>query len=201
MARRVARARVSEHPVLRTRRAARRRRSGARAVRGLRVRRRPRRRRRRRRRRETVVQPLSLLVALRSRARSTAPSRSRSTSPLQSSAWRFVVSHAGRPVRTSALAKTLQVTREHLSRDRSPPAAGRTSSASSTSCASSPPRSWRRIPATTCATSPTFSASRRRRICRAPRRASSEREPASLTRLRTVDLVDRFVKGHGRSRG
>jgi hypothetical protein len=24
---------------------------------------------------------------------------------------------------------------------------------------------------------------------------------ASLTRLRTVDLVDRFVKGHGRSRG
>ena len=28
--------------------------------------------------------------------------------PLQSSAWRFVVSHAGRPVRTSALAKTLK---------------------------------------------------------------------------------------------
>jgi hypothetical protein len=26
-------------------------------------------------------------------------------------------------------------------------------------------------------------------------------KPTSLARLRTVDLVDRFVKGHGRSRG
>ena len=26
-------------------------------------------------------------------------------------------------------------------------------------------------------------------------------KPASLTRLRTVDLVERFVRGHGRSRG
>jgi AraC-like DNA-binding protein len=26
-------------------------------------------------------------------------------------------------------------------------------------------------------------------------------KPMSLTRLRTVDLIDRFVKGHGRSRG
>jgi hypothetical protein len=26
-------------------------------------------------------------------------------------------------------------------------------------------------------------------------------KPASLARLRTVDLIDRFVRGHGRSRG
>ena len=36
--------------------------------------------------------------------------------PLQQSAWRFIVSHAGRPVRTSTLASFLNVTREHLSR-------------------------------------------------------------------------------------
>ena len=36
--------------------------------------------------------------------------------PLQQTAWRFIVSHAGRPVRTSALADALEVTREHLSR-------------------------------------------------------------------------------------
>ena len=37
-------------------------------------------------------------------------------SQLQRTAWRFIVSHAGRPVRTSALAEELRVTREHLSR-------------------------------------------------------------------------------------
>jgi hypothetical protein len=26
-------------------------------------------------------------------------------------------------------------------------------------------------------------------------------KPASLTRLRTVDLIERFTRGHGRSRG
>ncbi|MEO6878529.1 MAG: hypothetical protein ABI205_08620, partial [Gemmatimonadaceae bacterium] len=36
--------------------------------------------------------------------------------PLQQSAWQFIVSHAGRPVRTSTLATVLHVTREHLSR-------------------------------------------------------------------------------------
>ena len=35
--------------------------------------------------------------------------------PLQRSAWRFIVSHGGRPVRTSTLAEVLRVTREHLS--------------------------------------------------------------------------------------
>ena len=36
--------------------------------------------------------------------------------PLQQAAWRFIVSHGRRPVRTQALADALGVTREHLSR-------------------------------------------------------------------------------------
>src|SRR6185436_1052607 len=35
---------------------------------------------------------------------------------LQRGAWSFIIAHAGRPVRTSALADELGVTREHLSR-------------------------------------------------------------------------------------
>ena len=38
------------------------------------------------------------------------------SSALQLGAWRFVVAQAGRPIRTSALAASLGVTREHLSR-------------------------------------------------------------------------------------
>src|ERR1043166_6814467 len=37
-------------------------------------------------------------------------------SDLQVAAWRMVVAHAGRPVRTAGLASSLEVTREHLSR-------------------------------------------------------------------------------------
>jgi AraC-like DNA-binding protein len=37
-------------------------------------------------------------------------------SPLQLTAWRFIVARAGRPIRTSALAAAMGLTREHLSR-------------------------------------------------------------------------------------
>ena len=38
------------------------------------------------------------------------------TTPMQQTAWRYVVAHAGRTIRTDALAQAMGVTREHLSR-------------------------------------------------------------------------------------
>jgi AraC-like DNA-binding protein len=38
------------------------------------------------------------------------------TAPLQLSAWRTIIAHAGRPIGTAEIARTLGVTREHLSR-------------------------------------------------------------------------------------
>src|SRR5262249_1013328 len=46
------------------------------------------------------------------RALDTPPRTLALDAPLQREAWRFIVSHAGRPVRTSALAQVLHVTRE-----------------------------------------------------------------------------------------
>jgi AraC-like DNA-binding protein len=120
--------------------------------------------------------------------------------PLQQTAWRFVVSHAGRPVRTSALAQFLDVTREHLSR--------------SFSAGGSPNLKRiidlvRIVAAAELAKNPGYDL---KDVSRVLGFASSSHlsstamrvvgtKPASLARLRTVDLVDRFVKGHGRSSG
>src|SRR5512146_2214046 len=64
--------------------------------------------------REIVTQ--SGFSARFARALDDPPTRLALLTPLQQSAWRFIVSHAGKPVRTSALASFLHVTREHLSR-------------------------------------------------------------------------------------
>ena len=110
-----ARARVPEPPVRRDRSAARRRRSGARGgarptssptslIEGV---------------DDGVLRALLAPIMFSSRfARAlwNPPPALGLGAPLQQAAWRSVVARGGRPVRTSELAATLGVTREHLSR-------------------------------------------------------------------------------------
>ena len=120
--------------------------------------------------------------------------------PLQQSAWRFIVSHAGRPVRTSTLASFLNVTREHLSRsfaaDNSPNLKriiDLVRIIAAAELAKNPGYDLRDVANILEFASPSHLSSTALRVIGT--------KPASLTRLRTVDLVERFVKGHGRSRG
>jgi len=120
--------------------------------------------------------------------------------PIQQAAWRFVVSHAGRPVRTSTLAQVLRVTREHLSRSFS---AGNAPNlkriidlvriVSAAELAKNPGYDLRDIAGILDFASSSHLSSTAMRVVGT--------KPASLARLRTVDLIDRFTKGHGRSRG
>jgi AraC-like DNA-binding protein len=120
--------------------------------------------------------------------------------PLQLAAWRFIVSHAGRPVRTSTLATFLNVTREHLSRSF---AAGGSPNlkriidlvriVAAAELAKNPGYDLRDVANILGFASSSHLSSTAMRVIGT--------KPASLTRLRTIDLVDRFVKGHGRSRG
>lgn len=121
-------------------------------------------------------------------------------SPLQQAAWRFVVSYAGRPVRTSTLAEFLSVTREHLSRSFS---AGGSPNlkriidlvriVSAAELAKNPGYDLKDISRILGFASSSHLSSTAMRVVGT--------KPASLARLRTVDLIDRFVHGHGRSRG
>jgi AraC-like DNA-binding protein len=121
-------------------------------------------------------------------------------SPLQQNAWRAIVVRAGREVRTDSLAKALRVTREHLSR---------------TFAAEGSPNLKRVIDlvrllaAAELAKNPGYDV---RDVANVLGFASASHlsttsqrvvgtKSASLSRLRTVDLIDRFVRGHGRSRG
>jgi AraC-like DNA-binding protein len=120
--------------------------------------------------------------------------------PLQLEAWRFIISHAGRPVRTSTLAQVLRVTREHLSRSF---AAGGSPNLkriidlvriiASAELAKNPGYDLRDVANILDFASSSHLSSTAMRVVGS--------KPASLARLRTVDLIERFVKGHGRSRG
>jgi AraC-like DNA-binding protein len=122
------------------------------------------------------------------------------SSPLQQGAWRSVVARAGRGVRTDSLAKALRVTREHLSR---------------TFAADGGPNLKRVIDlvrllaAAELAKNPGYDV---RDVANVLGFASASHlsttslrivgtKSVSLSRLRTVDLIDRFMRGHGRSRG
>lgn len=134
------------------------------------------------------------------RALETPPRTLALDTPLQSAAWRFIVSHAGRPVRTSALAHVLRVTREHLSRSFS---AGGSHNLkriidlvriiASAELAKNPGYDLRDVANILDFASSSHLSSTAMRVVGS--------KPASLTRLRTVDLIERFIKGHGRSRG
>ena len=122
------------------------------------------------------------------------------STPLQQQAWRGIVGWAGRPVRTQLLADALKVTREHLSR---------------TFAAEGGPNLKRvidlvrLIAAAELAKNPGYDV---RDVAEVLDFASSSHlsstaqrivgtKPTSLARLRAVDLVERFTRGHGRSRG
>ncbi len=119
--------------------------------------------------------------------------------PLQRDAWRHIVAHAGLPVRTELLAALLGVTREHLSRTFAGGGAPNLKRIMDL---------VRLIAAAELAKNPGFDVGD---VARVLSFASSSHlstaaqrivgvRPASLARLRTVDLIERFVHGRTRSR-
>lgn len=119
---------------------------------------------------------------------------------MQRSTWRHILQSAGRPVRTAMLASEVGVSREHLSRHFSVPGAPNLKRVIDL---------VRMIAAAELAKNPGLDI---RDVARILGFASSSHlavtaqrvlgtRPASLSRLRTVDLLDRFVQGRTRSRG
>jgi AraC-like DNA-binding protein len=120
--------------------------------------------------------------------------------PLQLLAWRGVVAHAGRPLRTEALAQTLGVTREHLSRTFAAEGAPNLKRVidlvrliAAAELAKNPGYDIGDIAAVLGFASSSHLSSTAQRIVGT--------RPASLARLRTIDIVERFAQGRGRSRG
>lgn len=119
---------------------------------------------------------------------------------LHSVTWRFLVAHGGRSVRTDTIAAALGVTREHLSRAFS--AGGSANLKRIIDLV-------RLMAAAELAKNPGYDVSD---VARVLEYASSSHlsttsqriagtKPASLARLRGIDLIERFVKGRTRSRG
>lgn len=118
---------------------------------------------------------------------------------MQLATWRYILAAAGRPVRTALLAKDVGVSREHLSRHFSSPGAPNLKRVIDL---------VRMIGAAELAKNPGLDV---RDIARILGFASSSHlavtaqrvlgtRPASLSRLRTVDLIERFTQGRTRSR-
>jgi AraC-like DNA-binding protein len=121
-------------------------------------------------------------------------------SALQRSAWQRIVAWAGRPVRTQLLADALGVTREHLSRTFAAADAPNLKRVidlvrliAAAELAKNPGYDVRDVAAVLDFASSSHLSSTAQRVVGT--------KPASLSRLRAVDLVERFTKGHGRSRG
>lgn len=121
-------------------------------------------------------------------------------SEMQLATWRGIIASAGRPVRTAALAKAVGVSREHLSRHFSAPGSPNLKRVIDL---------VRMIGAAELAKNPGLDL---RDVARVLGFASSSHlavtaqrvlgtRPASLSRLRTVDLIERFTQGRTRSRG
>lgn len=120
--------------------------------------------------------------------------------PLQRAAWRSIVAHGGRPVRTGALATALGVTREHLSRSFAADGAPNLKRVidlvrlvAAAELAKNPGYDVRDVAQVLGFASSSHLSSTAQRVVGT--------RPASLARLRAVDLFERFADGHGRSRG
>lgn len=118
---------------------------------------------------------------------------------VQQRAWEFIVAHAGRRVRTVHLASRLGVTREHLSRTfaaRNAPNLKRVIDLvrllAAAELAKNPGYDIRDVAQVLDFASSSHLSSTAQRIVGT--------RPASLARLRSVDLIQRFTRGHGRSR-
>lgn len=121
------------------------------------------------------------------------------TTPVQQKAWEYIVAHAGRRVRTLHLAKRLGVTREHLSRTFSADGAPNLKRVidlvrllAAAELAKNPGYDIRDVAGILDFASSSHLSSTAQRVVGT--------KPASLARLRSVDLIQRFARGHGRSR-
>ena len=119
--------------------------------------------------------------------------------PVQQKAWEYIVAHAGRRVRTLHLAKRLGVTREHLSRTFSADGAPNLKRVidlvrllAAAELAKNPGYDIRDVAGILDFASSSHLSSTAQRVVGT--------KPASLARLRSVDLIQRFTRGHGRSR-
>lgn len=119
--------------------------------------------------------------------------------PLQQRAWEYVVSAGGRPVRTNAIADSLGVTREHLSRSFAASGAPNLKRVidlvrliAAAELAKNPGYDLAEVAVVLGFASPSHLANTAHRV--AGIRA------ASLTRLRARDLLIRFTQGRSRSR-
>ena len=120
-------------------------------------------------------------------------------SALQRQIWRMLVAHAGRPVRTSALSAELGVTREHLSRSFSAHGSPNLKRVidlvrviAAAELAKNAGLDLRDVAKVLGFASPSHLSTTAMRI--------AGTKPASLTRLRSVDIFERFARGNGRSR-
>jgi len=118
---------------------------------------------------------------------------------VQQRAWQYIVAHAGRRVRTVNLAREIGVTREHLSRtfsaDNSPNlkrVIDLVRLLAAAELAKNPGYDIRDVATVLDFASSSHLSSTSQRIVGT--------KPASLARLRAVDLIQRFTRGHGRSR-
>jgi transcriptional regulator GlxA family with amidase domain len=129
----------------------------------------------------------------------TPPPSLRLDAPLQQSAWRRLIAHGGRPVKTSHLAATLGVTREHLSRSFALAGAPNLKRVidlvrllAAAELSKNPGYDVRDVARVLGFASASHLSSTAQRVVGT--------KPASLARLRAVDLVERFGQGRGRSR-
>lgn len=120
--------------------------------------------------------------------------------PLQIAAWRCIVAWSGRPVRTSLVADALSITREHLSRSFAADGGPNLKRVidlvrliAAAELAKNPGYDVRDVAAVLDFASSSHLSSTAQRVVGT--------KPASLARLRAVDLIERFSRGHGRSRG
>ncbi|MFL5563092.1 MAG: helix-turn-helix domain-containing protein [Gemmatimonadaceae bacterium] len=128
-----------------------------------------------------------------------APPALKLDAPLQQAAWRAVVSRGGRPIRTSELAAALGLTREHLSRSFAAAGAPNLKRVidlvrlvAAAELSKNPGYDVRDVARVLGFASASHLSSTAQRIVGT--------KPASLARLRAVDLIDRFGQGRGRSR-
>ncbi|MEX1187584.1 MAG: AraC family transcriptional regulator [Gemmatimonadaceae bacterium] len=121
------------------------------------------------------------------------------TDERQHAVWRIIVGQAGRPVRTGAIADAMGLSREHLSRVFASAGAPNLKRVidlvrliAAAELAKNPGYDVRDVAAVLGFASSSHLSSTSQRIVGS--------RPASLSRLRTVDLVERFSQGRGRSR-
>lgn len=119
---------------------------------------------------------------------------------MQLATWKGIIASAGKPVRTAALAKSVGVSREHLSRHFSAPGSPNLKRVidlvrmiGAAELAKNPGLDIRDVAKILGFASSSHLAVTAQRVLGT--------RPASLSRLRTIDLIERFTQGRTRSRG